>query len=38
MIQHKCKKCGKQILNKIAPDDHYTEFVEKLNTKILFTS
>jgi hypothetical protein len=31
MIKHKCIKCGKEILNKIAPDDNYIDFVEKLN-------
>ncbi len=31
MIKHKCKKCGKEILNKIAPDDNYTDFIKKNN-------
>ena len=29
MIEHKCQKCGKTILNKIAPDDNFFEFVQK---------
>lgn len=31
MIQHKCKKCSKEILNKVAPDDDFLSFVKKLN-------
>ena len=31
MIKHKCEKCGKEILNKIAPDDNYLDFVSKIN-------
>ena len=31
MIKHKCQKCQKEILNKVAPDDNYVEFVQKLN-------
>ncbi|MFK7780524.1 MAG: RNHCP domain-containing protein [Candidatus Gracilibacteria bacterium] len=31
MIKHKCKKCGKEILNKIAPDDNFLEFIKKRN-------
>lgn len=31
MIKHKCTKCGKEILNKIAIDDNYVEFISKLN-------
>lgn len=31
MIEHKCQKCGKTILNKVAPDDKFVEFVQKLN-------
>ncbi|MBB1565339.1 RNHCP domain-containing protein [Candidatus Gracilibacteria bacterium] len=34
MIKHKCKKCQKEMLNKIAPDDNFLEFVEKRNKKI----
>lgn len=34
MIKHKCVKCGKEILNKVAPDDKYIEFVQKLNENI----
>lgn len=31
MIEHKCQKCGKTILNKVAPDDHFLEFIQKRN-------
>lgn len=31
MIKHKCSRCGKEILNKIAPDDNYIDFVNKIN-------
>lgn len=31
MIKHKCQKCGKEILNKIAPDDNFLDFVKKIN-------
>ncbi len=31
MIKHKCTKCGKEILNKIAPDDNFLEFIQKIN-------
>ena len=31
MIKHKCNKCNKEILNKIAPDDNYLDFIKKLN-------
>jgi len=31
MIKHKCSKCGKEILNKIAPDDNFLDFIEKRN-------
>lgn len=31
MIKHKCQKCWKETLNKIAPDDNYLEFIKKLN-------
>ncbi len=31
MIKHKCSRCWKEIWNKIAPDDNYIEFVEKMN-------
>ena len=31
MIQHECVKCKKSILNKVAPDDHFLEFIKKLN-------
>lgn len=29
MVQHTCKKCGKKMLNILAPDDHFTDFVER---------
>lgn len=31
MIKHKCRKCWKEILNKVAPDDNYLDLVKKLN-------
>ncbi len=31
MIKHKCVKCNKEILNKIAPDDNFIDFVSKRN-------
>jgi len=31
MIKHKCQKCWKEILNKVAPDDNFLEFVQKIN-------
>ena len=31
MIKHKCEKCSKEILNKIAPDDNFLEFIRKIN-------
>lgn len=31
MIEHKCQKCTKSILNKVAPDDHFLEFIQKRN-------
>jgi hypothetical protein len=31
MIKHKCIKCGKEILNKIAPDDNFLDFIKKIN-------
>ena len=34
MIKHKCTKCGKEILNKIAPDDNFLDFVNLRNKKI----
>lgn len=32
MIKHKCKKCSKEILNKISPDDNYLDFIKKINS------
>lgn len=34
MIKHKCIKCEKEILNKIAPDDDFLSLVKKLNNVI----
>jgi len=34
MIKHKCNKCNKEILNKIAPDDNFLDFIEKRNKTI----
>ncbi len=34
MIVHKCEKCGKQILNKVAPDDDFIRLVRRLNKHI----
>jgi len=34
MIKHKCVKCNKEILNKIAPDDDFLEFIKKRNKKL----
>jgi len=31
MIKHKCLKCWKEILNKVAPDDNFLDFVKKIN-------
>ncbi|MDD5377135.1 MAG: RNHCP domain-containing protein [Candidatus Gracilibacteria bacterium] len=31
MIRHQCMECKKTILNKVAPDDHFLEFIRKLN-------
>jgi hypothetical protein len=33
MIKHKCIKCSKVMLNKIAPDDAFLDFVQKRNKK-----
>ena len=32
MIEHTCQKCDKKILNKIAEDDDFLEFVRANNT------
>lgn len=34
MIKHKCEKCSKEILNKVAPDDNFLEFVKNRNKLI----
>ena len=31
MIKHRCIKCNKEMLNKVAPDDQFLEFVKKRN-------
>ena len=33
MIKHKCQKCQKEILNKIAPDDDFLNFVKQINNQ-----
>lgn len=35
MIVHRCTKCGKEMLNKVAEDDDFITFVRKLNKKIV---
>lgn len=35
MVKHKCKKCSKEILNKVAPDDDFLSFVKKRNKVIM---
>lgn len=34
MIKHKCKKCNKEILNKVALDDDFLEFIQKQNKNV----
>ncbi|MDD2487430.1 MAG: RNHCP domain-containing protein [Candidatus Gracilibacteria bacterium] len=34
MIKHRCLKCGKEILNKVASDDDFLDFVKKLNKSL----
>lgn len=31
MIKHKCTKCWKIMLNKVAPDDDFLSLIQKLN-------
>lgn len=31
MIRHKCQKCEKEILNKLAPDDNFLTFIKNYN-------
>jgi len=31
MIKHRCEKCRKEILNKVAPDDDFISLVKKIN-------
>lgn len=31
MIEHKCKKCGKKILNKVASDDNFISWIQERN-------
>lgn len=33
MIKHRCSKCKKEILNKIAPDDNFLDFIKKMNNQ-----
>ncbi|NUJ97887.1 RNHCP domain-containing protein [Candidatus Gracilibacteria bacterium] len=33
MIEHTCKKCGKKIINKLAPDDDFLSWVRERNGK-----
>jgi len=34
MIKHRCIKCWKEILNKVAPDDDFLNFVRKINKRL----
>jgi hypothetical protein len=34
MIRHRCTKCGKEMLNIVAPDDDFIGFVRRLNREI----
>lgn len=36
MIKHVCKKCNKNILNKVAPDDNFMDFIEKRNNVLKY--
>lgn len=31
MVKHSCIKCNKEMLNKVAPDDNFLDFIEKRN-------
>ena len=33
MIIHECETCGKKILNQVAPDDAFLQFVREMNKK-----
>ncbi len=33
MLVHRCLKCKKEILNQVAPDDDFLNFVKKLNRR-----
>jgi len=33
MIEHTCKRCGKKITNKLAPDDDFLSWVRERNGK-----
>lgn len=35
MIKHMCERCGKTILNKVAPDDDFLKFIKQLNKERL---
>ncbi len=32
MLEHKCNKCGKKILNKVAEDDNFIEWIKEKNS------
>jgi len=33
MIEHECEVCAKKMLNKVAPDDAFADFVARLRLK-----
>jgi DNA-directed RNA polymerase subunit RPC12/RpoP len=37
MIRHQCEKCGKEMLNKVAPDDEVVKFVKSQNKTLDFS-
>ncbi len=34
MLRHRCRKCNKVILNKVAPDDDFLDFSKKINRNL----
>lgn len=34
MIRQKCQKCGKEMLNMVAPDDAFLAFVREINKNL----
>lgn len=38
MIRHRCEKCGKEMLNKLAPDDEIVKFLKNHNKTLDFSS